>query len=72
MLRAKDVMSTNIVVVSPDTSVQKAAELMLQRHISGLPVVDSAGALLGVVTEGDLLTRAEIGTERRLCFSVQL
>ena len=65
MLRAKDVMSTNIVVVSPDTSVQKAAELMLQRHSSGLPVVDSAGALLGVVTEGDLLTRAEIGTERR-------
>lgn len=65
MLKAKDVMSTNIVVVSPDTPVQKVAELMLQRHISGLPVVDSAGALVGVVTEGDLLTRAEIETNRR-------
>lgn len=43
----------------------QAARLMLRNHISGLPVVDAAGNLVGIVTEGDFLRRAETGTERR-------
>ena len=46
-------------------SIYEAVQLMLQNRISGLPVVDGAGALVGIVTEGDFLRRAETGTERR-------
>ena len=43
----------------------QAIRIMLQRHVSGLPVVDKDGRLIGVVTEGDLLRRAETGTQRK-------
>jgi CBS domain-containing protein len=63
-MKAKDVMTPDVLTVTEDTSVLEAIRLMLQRRISGLPVVDASGALVGMVTEGDLLRRAEIGTER--------
>jgi CBS domain-containing protein len=65
-MRAMDVMTTNVITVEPNTSVQELATLLSERGISGVPVVDSDNRLVGVVTEGDLLHRAETGTERRI------
>lgn len=59
-----DVMTRNVISVPPDATVEDAAKLMLDRHISGLFVVDKSGDLVGVVTEGDLLRRKELGTEQ--------
>jgi CBS domain-containing protein len=59
-----DVMTRRVLSVGPDSTVEDAAALMLKRGISGLFVVDAAGSLAGVVTEGDLLRRDELGTER--------
>lgn len=59
-----DVMTHRVISVSPDATVEDAAREMLDRGISGLIVVDAKGELAGVVTEGDLLRRDELGTER--------
>ena len=64
-MKTKDVMTVGVVTVAEDAPVHEAIRLMLQRKISGLPVVDASGALSGIVTEGDFLRRAELGTERR-------
>jgi len=64
-MRAMDVMTTDVITVDPNTTVQDLAKLLAERGISGAPVVDSGGALVGVVSEGDLLHRAEIGTAHR-------
>jgi CBS domain-containing protein len=58
-------MTTQVITVGPDTSVQDLAMLLSQRGISGAPVIDSDNRLVGIVSEGDLLHRAETGTERR-------
>ena len=63
-MKARDVMTADVLTVTEDTSVLEAIRVMLQRRISGLPVVDTSGVLVGMVTEGDLLRRAELGTER--------
>jgi CBS domain-containing protein len=64
-MRVKDVMTSPVISVEPDSPVLQAVRIMLQRHISGLPVLDGAGRLVGIVTEGDFLRRAETGTQRR-------
>jgi CBS domain-containing protein len=69
---ARDVMTRNVISVAPDATVAQAVELMLERGISGLFVVDAAGTLAGVVTEGDLLRRDELGTERRRSWWLRL
>ena len=56
-MKAKDVMTRNVISTAPDATVLQAARLMLQHHISGLPVVDKAGKLVGVLSEGDFLRR---------------
>ena len=53
-----------VISVRPEAVVAEAAQLMLEHGISGLPVLDADGELVGIVTEGDLLRRAETGTER--------
>jgi CBS domain-containing protein len=63
-MRAQDVMTTEVVTVTPETSVQDLARLMSERGISGVPVMEG-DRLVGIVSEGDLLHRAETGTERR-------
>ncbi|HEX2480980.1 MAG TPA: CBS domain-containing protein [Methylomirabilota bacterium] len=63
-MQASDVMTTDVVTVRPDTRVEHIAGLLLERRISGVPVVDADGRLVGIVTEGDLMRRPEIGTER--------
>ena len=64
-MRAADVMNPTVISVRPEATVSDAVRLMLQDNISGLPVVDAMGSLVGIVTEGDFLRRAEIGTERK-------
>jgi len=63
-MKASDVMTRRIVSIGPDDSVVRAVRLMLQDHISGLPVVDATGALVGIITEGDFLRRAELDTRQ--------
>src|ERR1700738_4240235 len=64
-MRAMDVMPTKVIPVDPETPGQALATLLSERGISGVPVVDRDNRLVGIVTEGDLLHRAETGTERR-------
>jgi CBS domain-containing protein len=65
IMHAVDVMSPRVIAVHPDAPVSQAAELMLRTGVSGLPVQDTSGALVGILTEGDLLRRVELGTQRR-------
>lgn len=64
-MQVAEVMTRTVISVGSDQSVLQAAQLMLQNRISGLPVVDAAGKLIGIVTEGDFLRRGEIGTQRQ-------
>jgi CBS domain-containing protein len=63
-MNAADIMTRPVISVTPETSIEEAARLMLDHRISGLPVVDES-AVVGMLTEGDLLRRAETGTERK-------
>lgn len=60
---AKDIMSTPVISVAPDTLVAEVAALLASQHISGVPVLEQ-GRLVGVVNEMDLLHRRELGTEQ--------
>jgi CBS domain-containing protein len=64
-MKARDVMTPGVVSVVPEASILEAAKLMLQRKISGLPVVDRTGKLVGIISEGDFLRRSETGTQRQ-------
>ena len=64
-MKAQDVMTRDVITIDPDSTVLQAARLMLQHHVSGLPVVDGNGNLGGVLSEGDFLRRRETKTERR-------
>jgi CBS domain-containing protein len=62
-MRAMDIMTTQVITIGPDATVQELAALLSERAISGVPVIDSDNRLVGVATEGDLLHRTETGTE---------
>jgi CBS domain-containing protein len=64
-MRTSDVMTRQVITVGPDTSIVEAARLMLENRISGLPVIEGRGRLIGIVTEADFLRRAETGTAHR-------
>jgi CBS domain-containing protein len=64
-MKVRDVMTSPVISIEPDTHILQAVRIMLQRHISGLPVVGKDGRLVGIVTEGDLLRRAETDTQKR-------
>ncbi len=63
-MNAADIMTPDVITARPDTPLEELVDLMLANRISGLPVVDS-GIIVGIVSEGDLLRRAETGTEKR-------
>jgi CBS domain-containing protein len=65
-MKATDIMDAPGPTVSPETPVVEAVRKMLEYKVSGLPVVDDAGQLVGMITEGDLLRRSELGTERKI------
>ena len=62
-MKAKDVMTKDVVSVTPDCSIADMAAKMQEFRVSGLPVINAEGVLVGIVTEGDCLRRAETGTE---------
>jgi CBS domain-containing protein len=64
-MKAKDAMTSPVISVEADATILQAIRIMLQRRVSGLPVIDRDGRLVGIVTEGDFLRRAETGTQRR-------
>jgi len=58
-------MTRRVLTVVASTSIVQAANIMLKNHVSGLPVVNHAGKLVGIVSQGDFIRRAEIGTQRK-------
>jgi CBS-domain-containing membrane protein len=64
-MKARDVMVSPVITVKPHSTVKDLANLLIEKHISAVPVVDNDGKLVGVVSEGDLMHRAETGTEQR-------
>jgi CBS domain-containing protein len=63
-MNAVDVMVSNVITVNVDATVQEVAGTLATNHVSAVPVVDRQGKLAGMVSEGDLIRRSEIGTER--------
>lgn len=64
-MEARDVMTSPPITVTPGTPVSEIASLLIENRISAVPVLDEAGGILGIVSEGDLLRRAEAKTDRR-------
>ncbi len=64
-MKARDVMVAPVITASPHASIKSVAETLLKHRISAVPVVDEKGQVVGIIGEGDLLHRAEAGTERR-------
>jgi CBS domain-containing protein len=64
-MRASDVMTSNVISVTPDMTVREVARIFVDNGISGAPVLDPDGHVAGMISEGDLLRRSEIGTDER-------
>ncbi|MHC4755320.1 MAG: CBS domain-containing protein [Planctomycetota bacterium] len=57
MLKVKDIMTKDIITVTPETEVVKAAKILLEKRINGLPVVDNSGKLVGILCQSDLIAQ---------------
>jgi len=57
MLRVKDIMTRKLITVSPETEITQAARLLLENRINGVPVVDEAGRLVGILCQSDLISQ---------------
>jgi CBS domain-containing protein len=64
-MRAHQIMTRRVITIATDAPIVDAANIMLDKHVSGLPVVDAAGKLVGIISQGDFIRRAEIGTQRK-------
>jgi CBS domain-containing protein len=64
-MKAHQIMTRKVITIAPEALISDAARLMIDYHVSGLPVVDDAGRLVGIVTERDFLRRQEVGTQRK-------
>ena len=71
-MKASDIMVSDVITVGPDSTIQEVAEILVNSRISGLPVLDEHGRLVGIVSEGDLLRRAESGTEHERSWWLKL
>ena len=58
-LKARDIMTADVLTVTPDQTVNEVIEILMNKNISGLPVVDGDGKVIGIVTEGDLIYRSK-------------
>lgn len=63
-MRVRDVMTRKVVGISPQATIGEAVDLMVRSGVSGLPVIDDNGAAVGMLSEGDLLRRPELGTQK--------
>jgi CBS-domain-containing membrane protein len=70
-VKAADVMVRNVVTVHPESDVADVVQLLAEHDISALPVVDAQGGLVGIISEADLMHRAEIGAEKRRSWLVE-
>jgi CBS domain-containing protein len=64
-MKARDIMTRDVITVRPNTSVRDIASLMVEKHISGVPVLTDDDTMVGIISQSDLLHRAEVGTERK-------
>jgi CBS domain-containing protein len=64
-MQARDIMTRSVITIGPETPLREIVAIMLDKHISGLPVVAHDGKIIGIVSQSDLLHRAELGTERK-------
>ena len=71
-MKAADVMVSDVITVHMDTPVAKIAEVLLANRISAVPVVNDKDAIVGIVSEGDLIHRVEAGTERHRSWWLEL
>jgi CBS domain-containing protein len=71
-MKARDIMVMNVITVGPEASVREVANLLLSNRISALPVVNERGALLEIISEGDLARRAELNTDYRRSWWLEL
>jgi CBS domain-containing protein len=71
-MKARDVMVSPVITVKPYFLVREVAKMLVENRISALPVVDDGGKLVGIVSEGDLMHRSEVGTERNRSWWLRL
>jgi len=71
-MKAEDVMVSTVITVGVNASIGEVAAILLNNHISAAPVVDEKGELVGIVSEGDLMRRPEIGTTKRHSWWLEL
>jgi CBS-domain-containing membrane protein len=71
-MKARDVMVSPVITVKPNSSVREAAQTLLEKRVSAVPVVGDGGKLVGMLSEGDLMHRSEAGTERRRSWWLRL
>jgi CBS-domain-containing membrane protein len=57
MLKVKDIMTKNLITVTPDTEITHASKLLLEKHVNGIPVVDRSGTLVGILCQSDLIAQ---------------
>jgi CBS domain-containing protein len=57
MITAKDIMATDLITVTPDMDISRAAKILLDHRINGVPVVDDSGRLVGILCQSDLITQ---------------
>ena len=65
-MKARDIMQREPITATPEMAIENAVHLMVTHRVSGLPVVDANGMVVGILSEGDLLRRMELGTDERL------
>jgi CBS domain-containing protein len=63
-MQARDIMTRNVITIAPGAPLSEAIKKMVEARVSGLPVVDAEGKLVGILTEGDLLRRVELKTDK--------
>jgi CBS domain-containing protein len=66
-MRANQIMTQHVITIGADAPIAEAVDVMLRHHVSGLPVVDADGGLVGIISEGDFIRRAKLGTQRKRC-----
>jgi CBS domain-containing protein len=71
-MQAKDIMTTPVVTVAPETPVVEIARRLLERRISAVPVIDTEGRVLGVVSEGDLMRQPQAGGQRHISWWLEM
>ncbi|GAB6035513.1 CBS domain-containing protein [Fundidesulfovibrio butyratiphilus] len=57
MLKAKDIMTTEVITLTPETQISQAAKLLLEKRINGCPVVDASGKVVGILCQSDLVAQ---------------